>query len=70
MQPKQKQIWGKIRHTFPIFITAKCLAGEVPHDEALMHFVRFRDGKGIGHRAARDDLGLMQQLGVIPAHDG
>ncbi len=31
------------------------------------HFVRFRDGKGIEHRAVRDDLGLMQQLGVIPA---
>ena len=32
-----------------------------------MYFVRFRDGKGIEHRAVRDDLGLMQQLGVIPA---
>lgn len=32
-----------------------------------MHFVRFRDGKGIEHRAVRDDLGLMRQLGVIPA---
>ena len=32
-----------------------------------MHFVRFRDGKGIEHRAVRDDLGMMRQLGVIPA---
>lgn len=35
--------------------------------QAQVHFVRFRDGKGIEHRAVRDDLGLMQQLGVIPA---
>ncbi len=33
--------------------------------QAQMHFVRFRDGKGIEHRAVRDDLGMMQQLGVI-----
>ncbi len=39
--------------------------------QAQMHFMRFRDGKGIEHRAVRDDLGMMQQLGVIPAlaHD-
>jgi steroid delta-isomerase-like uncharacterized protein len=35
--------------------------------QAQTHFVRFRDGKGIEHRAVRDDLGMMQQLGVIPA---
>ena len=35
--------------------------------QAQMHFVRFADGKGVEHRAVRDDLGLMQQLGVIPA---
>ena len=32
-----------------------------------VHFVRFRDGKAIEHRAVRDDLGMMRQLGVIPA---
>ena len=32
-----------------------------------MHFVRFRDGKAIEHWGVRDDLGMMQQLGVIPA---
>ena len=32
-----------------------------------MHFVRFRDGKAIEHRAVRDDLGMMRQLGVISA---
>jgi len=32
-----------------------------------MLFVRFRDGKAIEHRAVRDDLGMMRQLGVIPA---
>ncbi len=31
-----------------------------------MHIVHFRDGKAIEHRAVRDDLGMMQQLGVIP----
>ena len=31
-----------------------------------MHFVRFRDGKGVEHWGVRDDLGMMQQLGVIP----
>ena len=32
-----------------------------------MHLVRFRDGKAIEHRAVRDDLGMMRQLGFIPA---
>jgi len=34
--------------------------------QAQAHLARFRDGKGVEHRAVRDDLGLMQQLGVIP----
>lgn len=29
------------------------------------HFVRFREGKAVEHSGVRDDLGLMQQLGVI-----
>jgi steroid delta-isomerase-like uncharacterized protein len=33
--------------------------------QAQVHFVRFRDGKGIEHRAVRDDLGLMRQLGML-----
>ena len=36
----------------------------VRHDH--MHFVRFRDGKAVEHWGVRDDLGMMQQLGVIP----
>jgi steroid delta-isomerase-like uncharacterized protein len=32
-----------------------------------IHIVRFVDGKAIEHRAVRDDLGMMQQLGLIPA---
>jgi steroid delta-isomerase-like uncharacterized protein len=32
-----------------------------------MHFIRLRDGKVVEHRAVRDDLGVMQQLGVIPS---
>jgi steroid delta-isomerase-like uncharacterized protein len=35
--------------------------------QAHMHFVRFKEGKAIEHRAVRDDLGMMRQLGVIPA---
>jgi steroid delta-isomerase-like uncharacterized protein len=34
-------------------------------EQAHMHFVRFREGKAIEHRAVRDDLGMMRQLGVI-----
>ena len=34
--------------------------------QAQVHFVRFKDGKGVEHREVRDDLGMMQQLGVIP----
>jgi steroid delta-isomerase-like uncharacterized protein len=36
-------------------------------EQAHMHFVRFRDGFAIEHRAVRDDLGMMRQLGVIAA---
>jgi len=36
---------------------------------AHAHFVRFKDGKGVEHRAVRDDLALMQQLGAIPARE-
>ncbi len=36
-------------------------------EQAQVHFVRFRDGQGVEHRGVRDDLGLLQQLGVIPA---
>lgn len=32
-----------------------------------MHFIHLRDGKVVEHRAVRDDLGAMRQLGVIPA---
>lgn len=31
-----------------------------------IHIVRFRDGKAIEHWGVRDELGMMQQLGVIP----
>ena len=40
--------------------------GRTFHQEQ-MHLVRFRDGKAIEHRAVRDDLGMMRQLGVIQA---
>jgi predicted ester cyclase len=32
-----------------------------------IHVYRFRDGLIADHRAVRDDLGLMQQLGLLPA---
>jgi predicted ester cyclase len=41
--------------------------GRSVRQQAQMHFVCFRDGKAVEHRVVRDDLGLMQQLGVIPA---
>jgi predicted ester cyclase len=31
-----------------------------------IHIVRFWDGKAIEHWGVRDELGMMQQLGVIP----
>jgi predicted ester cyclase len=31
-----------------------------------MHFVRLRDGKAVEHWGKRDDLGMMQQMSVIP----
>jgi predicted ester cyclase len=33
--------------------------------QAHMHFVRFRDGKAIEHWGVRDDVAMMEQLGVI-----
>jgi len=37
---------------------------EVAQD--YVHIVRFRDGKVVEHWGLRDDMGLMQQLGVLP----
>ena len=31
-----------------------------------IHIVRIVDGKGVEHRAVRDDLSMLQQLGVLP----
>ena len=46
------------------------LMGTPPTERSVrqdhMHFVRFRDGKAVEHWGVRDDLGMMQQLGVIP----
>lgn len=45
--------------------------GFPPTDKAFvqsqMHLVRFVKGKFAEHWAVRDDLGLMQQLGIIPS---
>jgi hypothetical protein len=32
-----------------------------------VHFLRIKDGKAVEHRAVRDDLALLQQLGAAPA---
>ena len=32
-----------------------------------MHMLRMRDGRSSEHWAARDDLGMLQQLGIIPS---
>ena len=46
------------------------LMGIAPTDREVaydyVHFIRFRDGKGIEHWGVRDDLTLMRQLGVMP----
>jgi predicted ester cyclase len=34
-----------------------------------MDFFRFREGKTVEHWTATDDLGLMQQLGVVPSSE-
>ena len=35
-----------------------------------MHFVRFRDGKAIEHWGVRDDMTMLQQLGIKPPGGG
>jgi predicted ester cyclase len=31
-----------------------------------MHFMRYRGGKAVEHWGVRDELGMMQQMGLIP----
>jgi steroid delta-isomerase-like uncharacterized protein len=38
-------------------------------EQQQIHIFRFANGKTVEHRAVRDDLGMLQQLGVIPARD-
>ena len=40
-----------------------------PVVQEQIHILRFVDGKAVEHRAVRDDLGMMRQLGLIPAPD-
>jgi steroid delta-isomerase-like uncharacterized protein len=35
-------------------------------EQEQIHILRFVDGKAVEHRAVRDDLTMMRQLGVIP----
>jgi predicted ester cyclase len=39
---------------------------EVQH----IHMLRVKDGRIVDHYANRDDLGMMQQLGLLPTPDG
>jgi steroid delta-isomerase-like uncharacterized protein len=41
-----------------------------PFSVQHMHMLRIRDGKASEHWATRDDLGMLQQLGVIPSPGG
>ena len=34
-----------------------------------MHFVRYKDGKAVEHWGVRDDLGMMEQMGLMPASE-
>jgi steroid delta-isomerase-like uncharacterized protein len=47
------------------------LLGMAPTGRAFrvqhMHMLRMRDGRACEHWATRDDLGMLQQLGLIPA---
>jgi steroid delta-isomerase-like uncharacterized protein len=47
--------------------------GVAPTDRRVryegMDFFRFREGKMVEHWTATDDLGLMQQLGVVPSSE-
>ena len=50
-------------HTGPLLgIPATNRAFRVQH----MHMLRMRDGRASEHWATRDDLGMLQQLGIIP----
>jgi predicted ester cyclase len=35
-------------------------------DQDYVHILRFEDGKAVEHWGVRDDMALMQQLGVLP----
>jgi predicted ester cyclase len=47
------------------------LVGVAPTERAFtaqhIHWYRLRDGEIVDHQAARDDLGMMRQLGLLPA---
>ena len=34
-----------------------------------MHFVRYKDGKAVEHWGVRDDLGMMEQMGLMSASE-
>ena len=35
-------------------------------EQDQIHILRFADGKAVEHRAVRDDLGMLKQLGMVP----
>ena len=52
-------------------VLAGALVGAPPTARAVrqrqMHLFRVRAGEIVEHRAVRDDLGLLEQLGLMPA---
>jgi predicted ester cyclase len=65
------RISGTHRGTAQTPIFGGMLQGAKPtgkqFDVLVTHWWRFRDGKIVWHQATRDDLGILRQLGLIPA---
>lgn len=64
------QVTGTHRGVGKIPVNGGMLVGVAPTGKRFsvehIHMFKFRDGKVIDHYATRDDLGMMQQLGLVP----
>jgi predicted ester cyclase len=52
------------RHTGPFMGLAPT---NRPFASRQVHLIRFQNGKGIEHRAVRDDLSFLRQVGALPS---
>lgn len=63
-------VTGTHRGVRKLLVNGEMLVGVEPtgkrHDLAHIHWYTLRDGKIIQHWAARDDVGMMRQLGLTP----